>query len=415
MAVCEILCVGTELLLGDILNTNARFLSKELALMGISVLRQTTVGDNMQRLCAAFNEAASRSDIVVACGGLGPTADDITKEALAQVLGLRLQKHEPTARAIEQYFQRRGVPMPRTNLKQALVPEGADVFENRNGSAPGIGVKAAGKTYVLLPGPPRELEPMFRDRVSAYLASYSDCVIISHAVKTFGIGESLMAEKVADLLELENPTVAPYAKDAEAYLRVTARAASREEAERLCAPVIHEIRRRLGSKVYGVDTENLQRRVVELLQTKGLKVAFAESCTGGYAAKRITDIPGSSAVFECGIVAYANAVKSRLLGVKPGTLKRFGAVSTQTAVEMAQGVLRISEADIGVGITGIAGPQSDTGGKPAGLCCIALAAKGAAARVETIETGRANDREYNRFAASSKALDMIRLYLEAAE
>jgi len=178
MAVCEILCVGTELLLGDILNTNARFLSKELALMGISVLRQTTVGDNMQRLCAAFNEAASRSDIVIACGGLGPTADDITKEALAQVLGLRLQKHEPTARAIEQYFQRRGVPMPRTNLKQALVPEGADVFENRNGSAPGIGVKDAGKTYVLLPGPPRELEPMFRDRVSAYLASYSDCVII---------------------------------------------------------------------------------------------------------------------------------------------------------------------------------------------------------------------------------------------
>lgn len=415
MAVCEILCVGTELLLGDILNTNSRFLSKELALMGISVLRHTTVGDNMERICTAFREAGSRSDIVIACGGLGPTADDITKEALAHVLGLRLETHGPTAQSIERYFQNRGIPMPQTNLKQALVPEGADVFENRNGSAPGIGVKTGGKTFVLLPGPPRELEPMFRNQVCDYLASYSDCVIISHTVKTYGIGESLMAEKVSDLLELENPTVAPYAKDAEAYLRVTARAATREEADKLCEPVIREIRRRLGSKVYGVDTENLQRRVVELLQAKGLKAAFAESCTGGYAAKRITDIPGSSAVFECGIVAYANAVKSQLLGVKPETLRRFGAVSTQTAAEMAEGILRVSGADIGVGITGIAGPQSDTGGKPAGLCYIALAVKAAGTRVEKIETGRAADREYNRFMASSKALDMIRLYLENAE
>jgi len=415
MAVCEILCVGTELLLGDILNTNSRFLSRELALMGISVLRHTTVGDNIKRLCAALREASSRSDIIIASGGLGPTADDITKDALGLVLGLPLETHAPTARAIERYFQKRGIPMPPTNLKQALVPEGADVFENKNGSAPGIGVKTGGKTFVLLPGPPRELEPMFLDRVRDYLASYSDCVIISHAVKTYGIGESLMAEKVSDLLELENPTVAPYAKDAEAYLRVTARAATREEAERLCEPVIREIRRRLGSKVYGVDTENLQRRVVELLQAKGLKAAFAESCTGGYAAKRITDIPGSSAVFDCGIVAYANAVKIKLLGVKPETLARFGAVSEQTAAEMAQGILDVSGADIGIGITGIAGPQSDESGKPAGLCYIALAVKGAGARVEKIETGRANDREYNRFAASSKALDMIRLYLEAAE
>lgn len=415
MAVCEILCVGTELLLGDILNTNSRFLSRELALMGISVLRHTTVGDNMKRLCAALREASLRSDIIIASGGLGPTADDITKDALGLVLGLRLETHAPTARAIERYFQKRGIPMPPTNLKQALVPEGADVFENNNGSAPGIGVKTGGKTFVLLPGPPRELEPMFLDRVRDYLASYSDCVIISHAVKTYGIGESLMAEKVSDLLELENPTVAPYAKDAEAYLRVTARAATHEEAERLCEPVIREIRRRLGSRVYGVDTENLQRRVVELLQAKGLKAAFAESCTGGYAAKRITDIPGSSAVFDCGIVAYANAVKIKLLGVKPETLKRFGAVSEQTAAEMAQGILDVSGADIGIGITGIAGPQSDESGKPAGLCYIALAVKDADARVEKIETGRVNDREYNRFAASSKALDMIRLYLEAAE
>lgn len=415
MAVCEILCVGTELLLGDILNTNSRFLSRELALMGISVLRHTTVGDNMERLCAAFHEAASRSDIVLACGGLGPTADDITKEALAHVLGLRLETHAPTARAIERYFQNRGIEMPRTNLKQALVPEGADVLENNNGSAPGIGVKTGGKTFVLLPGPPRELEPMFLNQVRPYLASYSDCVIISHAVKTFGIGESLMAEKVSEMLELENPTVAPYAKNAEAYLRVTARAATREQAEKLCEPVIREIRRRLGNRVYGVDTENLQRRVVELLQAKGLKAAFAESCTGGYTAKRMTDIPGSSAVFDCGIVAYANTVKVKLLGVRPETIERFGAVSTQTAAEMAEGILRVSGADIGVGITGIAGPQSDGSGKPAGLCYIALAAKKAGTQVEKMETGRATDREYNRFAASSKALDMIRLYLETAE
>jgi len=409
MPVCEIISVGTEILLGDILNTNARFLSLELAALGISVLRQTTVGDNPLRLAQVLSEALSRSDVVIITGGLGPTADDITKEVCSDVLGLELVMDENILAELIAFFRSRNYPMAESNKKQALVPSGATVFFNKNGTAPGFACEKDGKCVIMLPGPPRELNPMFINDVKPFLSKYSGGVIISHTVRTFGIGESAMAEKVDDLLNNDNPTVAPYAKDGEALLRVTARADTAEQAEKLCLPVIEDILGRLNSYVYGIDVDSLQQRVVELLKEKSLKVATAESCTAGYTAKRLTEISGASEVFDCGIISYSNEIKTKLLGVSADTLKNYGAVSEQTAAEMAKGVLLLSGADIGVGITGIAGPKSDDSGKPAGLSYIALADMNTVS-VEKLETGRSNDREYNRYITASRALNMIRLY-----
>jgi nicotinamide-nucleotide amidase len=409
MPVCEIISVGTELLLGDILNTNARFLSVELAALGISVLRQSTVGDNPERLAQLFEDTLSRSDIIIASGGLGPTADDITKEICCKVMGFELVVDDEILAGIESYFITKNITMPESNKKQAFVPLNGTVFRNKNGTAPGIACEKAGKCIILLPGPPRELVPMFNNDVKPFLSKYSDGVIISHTVRTFGIGESAMAELADDLLWNENPTVAPYAKDGESLLRVTARAKTAEQAEELCSPVIRKILDRLGTYVYGIDVDSLQQRVVELLTEKGLKVAIAESCTAGYTAKRLTEISGASQVFDCGIISYSNDIKIKLLGVSPETLKMYGAVSEQTAIEMAKGVRTLSGADIGIGITGIAGPQSDESGKPAGLSFIALTDANNVS-VEKLETGRTNDREYNRYVTASRALNMIRLY-----
>lgn len=410
MPVCEIVSVGTELLLGDVLNTDARFLSLELASIGISVLHQSTVGDNRERLAQVFRAALERSDIVVVTGGLGPTADDLTKEVCSQELGVRLVLDEQILSKINAYFVSRNAAMPESNKKQAYVPEGATVFPNENGTAPGIAIEKDGKCVILLPGPPRELNPMFTNSVKPFLGKYAGGVIVSHTVRTFGIGESAMAEAVADLLDSDNPTVAPYAKDGEAFLRVTAMAKSVEEADKLCRAPIDEIKRRFGSLVYGVDARSLQHRVVDLLTEKGLKVAFAESCTAGLAAKRLTEVPGASKVFDCAVVTYSNDMKIKLLGVSPDTLQKYGAVSEQTAREMAEAIRALSAADIGIGITGVAGPGSDSG-KPAGLSFIALAASGGTT-VDKLETGRSNDREYNRFVSASRALNMIRLYVE---
>lgn len=410
MPVCEILSVGTELLLGDILNTNARFLSQELAALGFSVLRQSTVGDNPTRLSAMVREALTRSDILIATGGLGPTADDITKEVCCEVLGFSLVYDETILDTLTAYFVTRQLRMPESNKKQALIPVGGTVFRNGNGTAPGLACEKDGKCIIMLPGPPREMVPMFQNEVIPFLKKYSDGAIVSHTVKTFGIGESAMAERVGDLLWQANPTVAPYAKDGEAMLRVTARAPSENEAHALCMKTIERILPLLGDSVYGVDADSLQQKAVELLLEKGLKVAIAESCTAGYTAKRLTDIPGVSRVFDCGVITYSNAIKTKLLGVREDTLTAYGAVSEQTAAEMARGVRALAGADIGIGITGIAGPQSDDSGKPAGLSYIALADKDTV-EIEKVETGRADDREYNRFITASRALNQLRLYL----
>lgn len=410
MAVCELISVGTEILLGDILNTDAQFLSIELARLGISVIHQSTVGDNRERLLAQLKEAADRSDIIILSGGLGPTPDDLTKEVCCEFFGKKMFLHEPTVEKIKTYFSTKGMEMAQNNLKQAMLPKDCVIFPNDNGTAPGMAIEKDGVHILVLPGPPRELKPMFRNCAVPYLMQFSDRIIVSHNIRTFGIGESLMAERVNDLFDAENPTVAPYAKDGEALLRVTAMARTKEEAENLCEPVINEIKNRLDGFVYGVDYTCIEEAVIEKLKEKHMKVATAESCTGGLIAKRITDVPGASEIFDCGIISYANEIKHRVLGVSEDDLNKYGAVSEPVARQMAQGALKVSGADIAVSVTGIAGPDSDSTNKPVGLVYIGLADRDNV-WVRELRTSR-KDRSYNRYVSASNALNMIRLYID---
>lgn len=410
MAVCELISVGTEILLGDILNTDAQYLSIELAKLGISVIHQSTVGDNRERLLAQLDEAAKRSDIIILSGGLGPTPDDLTKEVCCEFFGKEMFLHEPTVEKIKEYFSSKGIEMAQNNLKQAMLPKDCVIFPNDNGTAPGMAIEKDGIHILVLPGPPRELKPMFQNCAVPYLMQFSDRIIVSHNIRTFGIGESSMAERVNDLFDAQNPTVAPYAKDGEALLRVTAMAKTKEDAESLCEPIIEEIKKRLDAYVYGVDYNCIEEAVVGMLKEHHLKVATAESCTGGLIAKRITDVPGASEVFECGIISYANGIKHKVLGVSEDDLNKYGAVSEPVAKQMAQGALKVSGADIAVSVTGIAGPDSDSTGKPVGLVYIGLADK-KNVWVREIRTSR-RDRSYNRYVSASNALDMIRLYID---
>lgn len=410
LAVCELISVGTEILLGDILNTDAQFLSIELARLGISVIHQSTVGDNRERLLAQLKEAADRSDIIILSGGLGPTPDDLTKEVCCEFFGKKMFLHEPTVEKIKTYFSTKGMKMAQNNLKQAMLPKDCVIFPNDNGTAPGMAIEKDGVHILVLPGPPRELKPMFRNCAVPYLMQFSDRIIVSHNIRTFGIGESLMAERVNDLFDAENPTVAPYAKDGEALLRVTAMARTKEVAENLCKPVINEIKNRLDGFVYGVDYTCIEEAVIEKLKEKHMKVATAESCTGGLIAKRITDVPGASEVFDCGIISYANEIKHRVLGVSEDDLNKYGAVSEPVARQMAQGALNVSGADIAVSVTGIAGPDSDSTNKPVGLVYIGLADRDNV-WVRELRTSR-KDRSYNRYVSASNALNMIRLYID---
>lgn len=410
LAVCELISVGTEILLGDILNTDAQYLSIELAKLGISVIHQSTVGDNRERLLAQLDEAAKRSDIIILSGGLGPTPDDLTKEVCCEFFGKEMFLHEPTVEKIKEYFSSKGIEMAQNNLKQAMLPKDCVIFPNDNGTAPGMAIEKDGVHILVLPGPPRELKPMFQNCAVPYLMQFSDRIIVSHNIRTFGIGESSMAEKVNDLFDAQNPTVAPYAKDGEALLRVTAMAMTKEDAESLCEPIIEEIKKRLDAYVYGVDYNCIEEAVVGMLKEHHLKVATAESCTGGLIAKRITDVPGASEVFECGIISYANGIKHKVLGVSEDDLNKYGAVSEPVAKQMAQGALKVSGADIAVSVTGIAGPDSDSTGKPVGLVYIGLADK-ENVWVREIRTSR-RDRSYNRYVSASNALDMIRLYID---
>ncbi len=404
MLCCEIVSVGTELLLGDILDTNAQYLSKELASMGIAVLHRSTVGDNPERLRQTVELALSRSDIVLLTGGLGPTADDITKEVCADVMGFALVRNDEAEEAMRAFFKTRGRPMPESNLKQADVPQGGIVFQNDNGTAPGMAMEKDGKSVILLPGPPNEMRAMFADKVKPYLAAGTTGVIVSHTVRTMGIGESDMAERVAPLLRLSNPTVAPYAKQGEALLRVTAYADTQEEAEKRMAPILSQIRGILGEYIYGVDVEDIQHAVVQALLAKKLRVATAESCTAGYIAKRLTEVAGASDVFDCGLVTYSNDMKEKLLGVRHETLARHGAVSAETATEMAAGAKRVSGADVAVAVTGVAGPGCSEN-KPVGLVYIGIADRDGA-RAVRFETGR-RDREFNRYVTASRALHLV--------
>ncbi len=404
--ICEIVCVGTEILLGDIVNTNAVYLSRELASMGISVLRQSVVGDNNARLTEMLSQALERSDIVITTGGLGPTADDITRDKCCEVMNSKLVLNEEIKKQIESYFVSKGLTMAESNVRQAYVPEDGTVFKNNNGTAPGFAIEKNSKCIIALPGPPREMKPMFEEYAVPLLRKYSQATIVSHNIKMIGIGESAMAEEAGTLLDGENPTVAPYAKDGECFLRVTAMGKTQEDAEEKAKPVVEEITEKFKDYVYAVDAPNIETKLVELLKKHGLKISLAESCTGGFAAKRITDISGASSIFDCGIVSYSNEIKNKILGVSNDDLKEFGAVSEPVARQMAEGVRHLSGADYGVGITGIAGPLSDSTNKPVGLSFVAVSDKNGTECIK-IMTSR-QDRDYNRYVNGSRAFDLVR-------
>lgn len=412
--VAEILCVGTELLLGDIVNTNAAFLSAELAALGFAVYHHSVVGDNPERLKGALELSLSRSDIVVMSGGLGPTKDDLTKETVAQYFGLPLEMREDCLDGIREYFARTGRVMSENNAKQAMMPRGATVLTNRYGTAPALAVNEKGKTVIMLPGPPVELIPIFREEVVPYLRSQSNYAIVSKNVNIFGIGESAVAQKLDRLLcESENPTVAPYCKEGEVRLRVTAKAESEEKALAMCDVLVNEILSgEIGQFVYGIDADSMERVLVDKLHEKKLTLSAAESCTGGLIAKRITDIAGCSDVFFGGCVTYTNEVKQKLLGVSAETLEKFGAVSSETAVEMARGVRECTGSDIGISATGIAGPTGGTEDTPVGTVFLGLSTKEGDSWRKLSLSGR-RSREFIRIVSATNSYDMVLKYISS--
>ncbi len=404
----EILCIGTELLMGNVVNTNAAYIAKELAGLGINLYHQSVVGDNPARLKESLSLAFSRADIVITTGGLGPTYDDLSKETIAAYFGRKLVLHEPSYQRMCAYFASIGREMTENNKKQAYMPEGCTVFDNPNGTAPGCCIEQDGKTVMMLPGPPREMKPMFDHWCVPILRRGSHTKLVSKNLHFFGIGESTLENKLHDLMESSlNPTVAPYAKTGEVMLRVTASVTDESEAEALMAPVLAQISEAAGEFLYGVDVGDLQTAAVHLLKEKGLHVATAESCTGGLVSKRLTEVSGSSEVFECGICCYSNRIKAELLGVKENTLRTFGAVSREAAAEMAAGVRRLSGADIGISVTGNAGPSASEG-KPVGLVYIGVDSLPYREVIELhIRRTDEDAREYIRWLASSNALDQI--------
>lgn len=372
----ELISVGTEILMGNIVNTNAAWLAKECAALGLSCFYQSVVGDNTERLREQIRAAAERSDVVILTGGLGPTTDDLTKETAALLMGKKLVMDPHSLERVEAYFKARGIEMTENNKKQALVPEGAKVLDNDNGTAPGLILEGAESCVILLPGPPNEMRPLFETQVKPYLKARSPFVFYSRTVKLCGIGESKAAAMVQDLIDgQKNPTIAPYAKTGEVHFRVTAQAKDEKEGKRLVKPVVKELKRRFGSAVFATKEDGtLEKAVAKLLLKNQLTVSFAESCTGGMIAGRFVNVPGVSGAFGTGYVTYSNQAKRKLLGVKKSTLKQYGAVSSQTAKEMAEGALAASGADMAVSVTGIAGPDGGTKEKPVGLvyigCCV---------------------------------------------
>ena len=369
----ELIAVGTELLLGNIANTDAQMLSEALSALGINVYYHTVVGDNPQRLKSAVEIAKGRADIIITTGGLGPTCDDLTKNVLADCFGKKLVFHEPSAKRIEDYFRNihPDRPMTENNYQQAMLPEGCTVLDNDWGTAAGVAFEADGVRVIMLPGPPRECRAMLTYRVIPYLKDLSDGVIASRTLKLFGIGESSMEAQLRDKMNaMTNPTLAPYAKEGECELRITAKADTEEAAHALIDPVEADLKAHFGPLVYGVDVPSLEAAAFALLKEKGLTLGTAESCTGGLAAKRFTDLPGASAVFRGGVVSYATEVKHTVLGVDQALLDEYGAVSEPTARAMAEGARKVLGCDLALSFTGVARPDSDERGNPVGLVFI---------------------------------------------
>ena len=406
--VCELISVGTELLLGNIVNTNTQFLAEKCALLGLSMYHQVTVGDNRERLTQVIRTALDRSDIVILTGGLGPTEDDLTKEVCAEVMGFSLAEDPHTRQMIESYFKNNIYKeIPDNNWKQAIVPQGAIVLDNHNGTAPGLILEKDNKTAILLPGPPNELIPLFNEQVYPYLEKLRPEVIRSQMVKVCGIGESQVEDKLLDLIDSQtNPTIATYAKTGEVHLRITASAATTEEADSMIKPVVKEIKKRLGDAVYSTkENESLEMAVVRLLKKNGLTVTTAESCTGGMLAARLVNVPGVSDVYREGYITYSNKAKRRLLDVNKSTQKKHGAVSEQTAGEKGIGGVFANGADVCVATTGIAGPDGGTEEKPVGLVYISCYLKD---KVTVERFQFKGNREKIREQTVVKALDLLR-------
>ncbi len=402
----QIICVGTEILLGDILNTNTAFLAQQLAALGISVYRQSVVGDNPKRITAEIEDAYSHADMIIFSGGLGPTCDDLTKETVSEYFGLTMYTDTRSQQLIETYFNSIGREMPKNNIKQALIPQGAEIFENSCGTAPGIAIydELTNKTAILLPGPPVELCAMFEKSVRDYLRKRSHFVFMSRNVHVFGLGESRVEEILRDLMDSENPTVAPYAKAGEARVRITARAQSEEIALNMCANIIEKVQEtEVGQYIYGINCDSVEGALLPLLRQKGFKISCAESCTGGLICKRITDIAGSSDVFSGGAVTYANEAKVKMLGVSADDIEKYGAVSEQIALQMARGIRLSLGSDIGISSTGIAGPNGGTDIKPVGTVYIAISTKDKEF-AKKLNLSGARDRDYIRYTSASHAL-----------
>jgi len=403
--VAEILNVGTEILLGNITNSNAAFLSQQLAGIGVSVFRHTSVGDNHKRLKCAIEHAFENADVVITTGGLGPTQDDITKSVAAEFFGLKLEMHEESRQRILERFA--GRELPESVERNALVPQGAKVFPNENGSAPGICIESGGKILIMLPGPPHELQPLFLNYAAAFLREKTEGVFVSRTLKIIGIGETAVESQLRDLIDAQtNPTIAPYAKVGEVHIRITASAADETAAHTLLSPVADEIYRRLNPRIYGENEVSLAEVVLELLKTQNHTLAVAESCTGGLVSSDLISVPGSSVVFREGFVTYSNEAKTARLFVPESLLAAHGAVSAEVAAAMAEGAAKAANATVAISITGIAGPDGGTQEKPVGLVYVGLFVAGRGMLTEKFNfTGNRN--EIRRRSAIS-ALDLLR-------
>ena len=409
----EIISVGTELLLGHITNTDARDISEMLSKIGINVKYHTVVGDNPERLKACVQTAKERADIIITTGGLGPTCDDLTKLILADAFGIRLVENEDEVKGLYDYISN-SRNVTQNNFNQAMLPEGCTVFHNLWGTAPGCAFEREGKIVIMMPGPPVECVPMFRTYGIPYLQALSDEQIVSHSVRIFGIGESAVDDMFADEMNaMTNPTMAPYAKECDCLLQVTAKAHSEQEAEQMMEPVIAHVRERLGDFVYGMDVECIEEAVLPMLKERGLRFATAESCTGGEIAKRFTDLPGASSVFLGGAVVYTNEAKAKLLGLDPAMIEEKGAVSAEVARALAENVRQLTGADIGIGVTGVAGPDTD-GVHEVGTVFVSMAVEGHT-YLRSLQMGSRRTRSYVRRMSGNHAYDMIRRWLTGLE
>ena len=407
----EIIAVGTELLLGNIVNTNAQAISQSLSALGINVFWHTVVGDNPERLKEAVETARRRADIIITTGGLGPTYDDLTKQTVCQAFGEKLVFHPEILEEIRTFYETAlHVPMPENNTQQAELPEHGVIFDNPVGTAPGCAFESGGVHVLMLPGPPHEMAAMLRRHAEPYLRGLSREVIVSHDIMTFGMGESSVEELLRErMTHMTNPTLATYAKPFEVRLRATAKAESVEEAETLLAPVVELVRNTLGDAVYGVDVSGLAEVCLAGLRERNMTFATAESCTGGRVAEQITALPGASKVYRGGVVSYWTEVKGRVLGVPQDILDTYGPVSEECARAMAEGARRTTGAEIAVSVTGAAGPDPDERGVPVGVVYVGLAApEGTFCR--KLDFGRRR-RDRIRGLAANHAFDVIRRYL----